>query len=161
MSLTSTASQSVLSDEHSSSSNSSPNTIPPSPDDISRWQWHIGLQDFGKSLQVAANAIFPNTSKLRYKTVSTLLLSWEDEDPNLPVSIEINELSAVFEDGYGFETEKWKIPDQNSHARLNRKILDFVVTEDDPRDYLFIVYYAGHAKLTSDRLLSWTRFVAL
>jgi hypothetical protein len=110
---------------------------------------------------VAANAIFPNTSKLRYKTVSTLLLSWEDEDPNLPVSIEINELSAVFENGYGFETEKWKIPDQNSHARLNRKILDFVVTEDDPRDYLFIVYYAGHAKLTSDRLLSWTRFVGL
>jgi hypothetical protein len=60
---------------------------------------------------------------------------------------------------YGFETEMWKIPNQSCHGMRNRKILNFVMTEDDPADHLFIVYYEGHAKLTKDRLLSWTRLV--
>ena len=91
--------------------------------------------------------------------MSVLLLSWEDEDPKLPVSLEIKQLDNVFKNLYGFETETWEIPNQNCHGLLNRKILDFVMTEDDPADHLFIVYYGGHAKLTKDRLLSWTRFV--
>jgi hypothetical protein len=136
-----------------------PESIPPTPDDISRWQDHIGLQEFGEGLQAAAKAVFPNSSKSRYSKVSVLMLSWQDEDPNLPVSIEIDHLNGVFRCIYGFETEIWKIPDSNCHAKLNRKVLDFVTTEDDPADQLFIVYYAGHARLTRDRLLAWTRFV--
>jgi hypothetical protein len=88
------------------------------------------------------------------------MLSWETEDPQLPVSIEIKELDDIFRNIYGFETELWTIPEQNCHARLNRKILDFVITDDDPRDHLLIVYYAGHAMLTPDRLLSFVRLVA-
>jgi hypothetical protein len=86
-------------------------------------------------------------------------LCWEDEDPKLPVSIEIEKLNDVFESDYGFDTEVWRIPGQNSHAKLNQKILNLIDTDDDPKDHLFIVYYGGHARLTHDRLLSWTRFV--
>ena len=159
MSDSSATPQAIFSDEDRVSSSSSPNSIPLTPDDISRWQCHMDLQDFGESLHAAAKAVFPNTSKSRYKKVSVLLLSWEDEDPKLPVSLEIEQLDNVFKNLYGFETEIWEIPNQNCHGMLNRKILDFVMTEDDPADQLFIVYYGGHAKLTKDRLLSWTRFV--
>lgn len=159
MSDTTSVSQSILSHEDRTSSNSSPNTGPNTPDDISRWLCHIDLQSFGEDLQAAARAVFPNTSKSRYTKVSVLTLCWEDEDPNLPVSIEIEKLESVLRDIYGFETELWKIPDRNCHARLNLKMLDFTTTEDDPTERLLIVYYAGHAKLTKDRLLCWTRFV--
>jgi hypothetical protein len=160
MSLTSLTSQPGVSDEDRSPSTSSSNASPPTPDDISRWQYHIDLQNFGKSLQAAAKAAFPNNSKSRYTKLSVLMLSWENEDPRLPVSIEIEELTEVFKNIYGFETEIWRIPDQNSHGMVSQKILDFAVMIDDPRDHLFIVYYAGHSKLTEDRQLSWIRFVA-
>jgi len=133
---------------------------PPTPEELSRQQRHTNLENFGKSLQLATRPLFPNTSKSRYSKVSVLLLSWETEDPQLPVSIEIKELADIFQNIYGFETELWTIPEQNCHARLNRKILDFVMTDDDPRDHLLIAYYAGHATLTADRLLSFERFVA-
>jgi hypothetical protein len=87
------------------------------------------------------------------------MLCWEDEDPNLPVSNEIEKLDDVFKNNFGYDTEVWKIPGRNSHAKLTQRILDLIDTEDDPKDHLFIVYYGGHAKLTHDRLLSWTRFV--
>ncbi|KAF8866141.1 hypothetical protein BDZ45DRAFT_333428 [Acephala macrosclerotiorum] len=165
MSTSGSASPSVLSDEERNSSNSSPNTIPPddasttiplTPDDISRWQCHINLETFGQGLHAAAKAVFPNTSKTRYKKVSVLMLCWDDEDPNLPVSDEIKRLDDVFKNNFGFDTNVWKIPGRNSHAKLTQRILDLIDTEDDPKDHLFIVYYGGHAKLTHDRLLSWT-----
>lgn len=135
MSDTTSVSQSIPSHEDGTSSNSSPNTGPNTPDDISRWLCHIDLQSFGKGLQAAARAVFPNTSKSRYTKVSVLTLCWEDEDPNLPVSIEIEKLKSVFRDMYGFETELWKIPDRNClsrlfdvHARLsNELILSLIV----------------------------------
>jgi hypothetical protein len=86
-------------------------------------------------------------------------LCWEDEDPKLPVSIEIEKFIDVFKSDYGFDTEVWRIPGQNSHAKLNQKILNLIDTDNDPKDHLFIVYYGGHARLTHDRLLSWTRCV--
>jgi hypothetical protein len=168
MSTAGTTSPSILSsDEERNSSSSSPNTIltddsstniPPTLDDSSRWQCHIDLEAFGRGLNAAAKAVFPNTSRTRYKKVSVLLLCWEDEDPKLPVSIEIEKLNDVFENNYGFDTEVWRITGQNSHAKLNQKILNLNDTDDDPKD-LFIVYYGGHARLTHDHLLSWTRFV--
>jgi hypothetical protein len=125
---------------------SNANSVPQAPGDI------------GEHIQ-GLNAMSPNTTQSRYKKVSVLMLSWEDEDPGLPVSIEIEHLGNVFEDVYGFETEVWKIPDQSCHARLLEKILDFITTGGDPTDYLLIVYYAGYAKLTTNGQLSWTRFV--
>jgi hypothetical protein len=130
-------------------------TPPPSPCDIDRWRYHIGLKQFGQTLCAAAKAVFPNTSKSRYTKVSVLMIQWEDEDPKLPVSLEIEKLYNVFTNIYHFKAETWKIPDQGSHAATNRKILDFI--EDDSKDHLMIIYYAGHGELTKNRLLSWTR----
>jgi len=163
MSSSGSTSPFVLSDEERNSSNSSPDTIPPvddptniipTPDDITRWQCHIGLEAFGKGLHMAAKAVFPNKSKTRYKKVSVLMLCWENEDPELPVSEEIAKLDDVFREDFGFDTDIWKIPERNSHTKLTQRILDLIDTEDDPKDHLYIVYYGGHARLTHDRLLS-------
>ncbi|KAH9211957.1 hypothetical protein DL95DRAFT_509849, partial [Leptodontidium sp. 2 PMI_412] len=126
------------------------------PDDISRWSCHISLQKFGEELQAAADAAFPNISTSRYTSVSVLMIMWEDEDPYLPVSIEIAKLDDIFQRLYGFETEVWRFPGQKSHAKVNRKILDLADVEGNPSEHLLIVYYAGHGLLTTERLLAWT-----
>src|ERR1700691_2630809 len=72
----------------SNSISSSSTAPPPTPHDIDRWSKHISLQDFGEGLQIAARALFPNEMKSRYTSVTVLVLSWQDEDPNLPVSLE-------------------------------------------------------------------------
>ncbi|KAE9379701.1 hypothetical protein N431DRAFT_553822 [Stipitochalara longipes BDJ] len=159
----------VLSDEHSSLDESSEDDNmsgaylsarppPPTPREIDHWNYHVSLQQFGKDLQAAAKAVFPNGSSSRYTDVSVLILSWEDEDPQLPVSIEIEKLYAVFQHVYHFETEHWKIPNHNCHYRVTKKIMDFVAPTDDIDHHLKIVYYAGHARLMDTRSLAWTSF---
>jgi hypothetical protein len=145
------------SNEHTDASSPS-SSPPPSFHDIDRWRAHIGLREFGEGLQAAAKAVFPNEQRSRYTKVFCLMLYWEDEDPNLPVSLEVSRLCEVFGEIYGFETEVWKIPDQSSHVKVNLKVLEFVMTGGDSKEHLKIVYYAGHGKLTRNRLLSWTRY---
>jgi hypothetical protein len=140
-----------------SSLNSTP--PPPNPSDIDRWNYHTNLTKFGNDLQAAANAVFPNVKRSRYSRVFVLILSWELEDPQLPVSLEINELQHVFQDIYHFETELYKIPDQDCHYKLFKKIGDFVEPVDDSNNHLKIVYYAGHARLSENQTLVWTRYV--
>jgi hypothetical protein len=135
-------------------------TPPPRADDIDRWQCHTSLRRFGTQLQMAANAIFPNVATSRYRDVYVLMLKWKDEDPRLPVSQEISKLHDVFQDVYHFNTESWDIPDEDCHAEVNQKILDFKKLGGNSKDDLKIVYYAGHGKLTRNRLLSWTRYVS-
>jgi hypothetical protein len=140
--------------------NSPMSTPPPRADEIDRWQCHTSLQQFGAQLQLAANAIFPNTATSRYKNVYVLMLKWKDEDPKLPVSQEISKLHDVFQNVYHFETENWDIPDRDCHAEVNQKILDFKKLGGNTKDDLKIIYYAGHGKLTRNLLLSWTRYVS-
>ena len=132
---------------------------PPRADEIDRWQHHIAFQQFGEDLRSAAAALFPNTATSRYKNVYVLMIMWEDEDPKLPVSDEIKKLERVFKNIYHFNTEVWSIPDLDCHAEVNQKILDFTRSGGNFKDDLKIVFYAGHAKLTMNRLLSWTRSV--
>jgi hypothetical protein len=150
-----------LSHDNEQSYPSTSDTAPPTFDDIDRWQYHIGLQEFGEGLEAAARAVFPNYTKSRYTNVFVLMLCWEDENPQLPVSIEIQKLLEVFRDTYNYATEIWKIPDQSCHSTLNKKILDFTEISGDSKEHLKIVYYAGHARLTKNRLLTWTRSVWL
>lgn len=139
---------------------SSPNsTPPPRADEIDRWRCHTGLEQFGQQLQEAANNAFPNTSTSRYRNVYVLMLSWQDEDPKLPVSLEVLPLVEIFRDLYHFDTEVWHIPDNNSHMEVVQKILDFANLGGNSKDDLKIVYYAGHGKLSRSRQLSWTRYV--
>lgn len=88
-----------------------------------------------------------------------MLLKWKDEDPQLPVSYDIPKLWDVFKETYGFETELWEIPDHDSHTEVNQKIIDFSRLGGSSKEDLKILYYAGHGKITRNRLLSWTRYV--
>lgn len=89
-------------DEDSSSPNSTP---PPRADEIDRWQYHVSLEEWGKRLHEAAQAVFPNVTDSRYQNVYVLMVKWKDEDPRLPVSYDIPMLKTIFEETYGFETE--------------------------------------------------------
>jgi hypothetical protein len=128
---------------------------PPSANDLDRLRYHIDLRDLGSVIQKAANAIFPGNQVSRYAKVDVILLSWEDEDPNLPVSVEITELASVFTNLYEYQVEQWLIPSDNSHNRLQAKILDFLGSGNP--EHLKIVYYAGHGKLTNHGQPAWTR----
>jgi len=128
---------------------------PPSGYDLDRLNYHIDLQEFGRGLQNAANAVFSNDRRSKYTQVSALLLSWEDEDPRLPVSLEVCALKDVFVNLYGFEVEEWQIPATNSHMELNLKVLEFL--KDSSINHLKIVYYAGHGKLSNHGQAVWTR----
>jgi hypothetical protein len=128
---------------------------PPSGYDLDRLSYHIDLQNFGKGLQDAANAVFSSDRRSRYTQVSVILLSWEDEDPQLPVSLEISALKSVLVDLYGFDVEEYQIPATNSHLELNSRILNFL--KDSDTKHLKIVYYAGHGKLSNHGQALWTR----
>lgn len=140
---------------HSSSPNSTP---PPTAEHYDKWLYHTGFKEFGNDLHEAAKAVFPNIAPGRYRDVYVLMLKWEDEDPNLPVSWEITRLFNVFQNVFNFQTEVWDIKDQDCHAEVNQKILDFSRLGGNSKEDLKIVYYAGHGKLTMNRLLSWTRW---
>jgi hypothetical protein len=127
----------------------------PSGHDLDRLSYHVRLQDFGDKLQKAANAVFPGVPSSRYKQVDVLLLSWEDEDPELPIALEKRELFDTFAKIYGFYVEEWLIPAESSHNRLQVKILQFLWNSDP--NHLKIVYYAGHGKVTGQGKLVWTR----
>lgn len=129
---------------------------PLSGHDLDKLNCHIYLQDFGSQLQKAASAIFPGDQISRYTEVHVIILSWEDEDPKLPVSLEIKALADVFTEIYGFEVEQWLIPSENSHNKLQSKVLKFL--GDDDVGHLKIVYYAGHGKLTNHGTPAWTRY---
>lgn len=91
--------------------------------------------------------MFSSARRTRYVQVSALLLSWEDEDPRLPVPIERNALKDVIIELYGFEVEEWQIPAVNSRMELNLRVLNFLRNSDTK--CLKIVYYAGHGKLSN------------
>jgi hypothetical protein len=135
------------------------NRPPPSGYALDRLNYHIDLQDFGRGLQNAANAAFSDDRRSRYTQVSALLLSWKDEDPQLPVSVEIRALKEAFVNLYGFEVEEWQIPPTNSHMELNMRVLNFL--KDSCSKHLKIVYYAGHGKLSNHGQPLLTRFARL
>ena len=91
-----------------------------------------------------------------YIQTFVLLLSWEETDPKLVVDTEIDRVEDAFTRLYHFKVERWKIPSEDPHLRLNEKILEFVRLGDDEKDCLKIVYYAGHGKLSRNRQPMWT-----
>lgn len=130
---------------------------PPTGHELDRINNHISLGHFGKELQKAANIIFPGDGKKasRYTKFDVILLSWEDEDPKLPVSLEVDTLAHTFAEIYRYNVEKWLIPSEDCHIRLQGKILQFL-GDNDP-NHLKIVYYGGHGRLTNHGQPAWTR----
>ncbi|PVH78147.1 hypothetical protein DL98DRAFT_390647, partial [Cadophora sp. DSE1049] len=128
---------------------------PPPADDLDRTLRHIGMQDFGKGLDIAARAMFPNDTASRYDRVYVLLITWKTQDPNLPVAVEICRLRSVFKDVYNYDVEEFEIPDDDSHAEMSEKTNAFVKLNKNSRDDLKIVYYAGHGRLSPTKELIW------
>ncbi|TGO66149.1 hypothetical protein BOTNAR_0067g00270 [Botryotinia narcissicola] len=125
------------------------------PHDLSQLQYYITLQDFGERVQKAAYAAYPNDQKIKYAQVYALLVLWEDEDPQLPVSIEVHELGIVLASIYKYEVQIYRIPCGGSHKKLNQKILDFVKLGGDSKEDLKIVYYGRHGMLAQNRQPCW------
>jgi hypothetical protein len=130
--------------------------VPPRAEDWDRTLRHIGLEDFGKALASAAKAIYPNSKISRYSRAYVLLISWETQDPKLPVECEIRGLGSIFENVYGYTVEEFRIPDSESHAQVSEKINSFVKVGGNSRSDLKIVYYAGHSRLSRTRELVWS-----
>jgi hypothetical protein len=132
---------------------------PPTAEEIDMAQQQNLLSDIRKRLQEEADDAFPNDGKSNYRKVYVLLICWAKEEPRLPVSLELDELAGVFSLYYGFETETWRIPDNDCHNKLSRKVLDFISVGNDSRRDLKIVYYAGHGLLTKGRQPAWAKYV--
>ncbi|KAL8915002.1 MAG: hypothetical protein Q9171_000442 [Xanthocarpia ochracea] len=102
---------------------------------------HISnLEVFSQDLQKAIANSFPRPSTL-FTSVHVLLLRWVEDDLN--VQEELTALKAVFDNQYGFATEQWNIPSQNSTRALQSKLYDFQNCHQS-EDELLIVYYGGH-----------------
>ena len=138
------------------SSATSTSSVPPRADEWDRTLRHIALKDFGEALESAARAVFPNDQGLKYSKVFVLLISWQMEDPKLPVSRELEALREVFEEIYHYDVEEFRIPDRGSHAAVSERINAFVNLNDDSSDDLKIVYYAGHSQLSRNKELIWS-----
>jgi len=87
------------------------------------------------------------------------MLSWAHEDPQLPVSLEIDNLERMFRSTYRYDVERWNIPDNDAHFSVAEKVMSFSKREDDSREHLKIVYYAGYARLMETRSLALMRYV--
>jgi len=141
------------------SSNTS--SIPPRADEWDRTLRHIGLKEFRKALGQAARAVYPNDTGSKYSKVYVLLITWETEDPKLPVRREVVALHELFENVYHYDVEEFRIPDSASHAAVSEKINSFVKINGDSSDDLKIVYYAGHSMLSTNKELIWCTYVFL
>jgi hypothetical protein len=119
------------------------------------------LSDFGKVLENAARAIYPNDKGPRYSRVYVLLISWRTEDPKLPVGREISALREVLEDIYHYDVQEFHIPDSASHAAVSEKINAFVKVNGDSSNDLKIAYYAGHSLLSRNKELIWSTYVLI
>ncbi|CAM1510238.1 Fc.00g005730.m01.CDS01 [Cosmosporella sp. VM-42] len=128
--------------------------LPPTTHDTIKSSHHMKhLERFVEDLKLSAKRAFPNSGYSRYKEVEVLLIRWEEDE--LEVEWELDELHKVFRDVYGFSTEQFLIPTQNSHRKLNHKALSFV-EEHEREDMLLIVYYGGHGVINKARQSTWS-----
>lgn len=83
-----------------------------------------------------------------YTKVEALLLCWAQGSGDMDTRREVNELSAVLMEGFGYNTTIEEL-DANMptklQVQLNAKVARFVDSHDGPST-LIIVYYAGHGK---------------
>lgn len=113
--------------------------------DVSFVEEHVpSIDKFAEDLQAAIGAAWPKRRRSRYEKARVLLLSWEDD--NLGVYREMDHLEDVFSNLYRFDVQSFKIPRKTAGKATTSRILSFL--EDDGPETLFIVYYAGHARLS-------------
>ena len=90
-----------------------------------------------------------------YSAVYVLLLSWEHDD--LGVESEIDDLAIAFGEAYGFQVERYRIPNEEPDEAFEETLKQFVRSYQNPRS-LLIIYYGGHGLLNDSRLGIWAWF---
>ncbi|RGP69935.1 hypothetical protein FLONG3_7592 [Fusarium longipes] len=103
---------------------------------------------------MSAARAFPNRGKssARYNTVQALLLHWNSDD--LFVIPELEDLEKCLSEDYGFNTDIFAIPSENSHLELMMRIGQ-LIKDHESQDTLFVVYYGGHARIDESRQSTW------
>ncbi|KAF5580460.1 uncharacterized protein FSUBG_13380 [Fusarium subglutinans] len=103
---------------------------------------------------MSAARAFPNRgrSSARYSKVQALLLHWNSDD--LFVIPELEDLEKCLSEDYGFNTDIFAIPSENSHLELMMRIGQ-LIKDHESQDTLFVVYYGGHARIDESRQSTW------
>lgn len=121
-----------------------------------------GIESFRNDLQMTANRMLSAPNRGRYLDVRALLLLWQNDDDAANVHAAARELADVFEKQYRFAFQVQAIPaTETGHAketwRWLARTLDRFAEEDDRREVLKIVYYAGHTFLDENREMCLAR----
>ncbi|KAM0349377.1 hypothetical protein ACHAPU_003786 [Fusarium lateritium] len=123
--------------------------------DTSRTSFHVKhIGQFAQTLENSAARAFPNRgrSSARYSNVQALLLHWNSDD--LFVIPELEDLEKCLSEDYGFNTDIFAIPSENSHLELMMRIGQLIKSHES-HDTLFLVYYGGHARIDESRQSTW------
>ncbi|KLO88384.1 uncharacterized protein LW93_5556 [Fusarium fujikuroi] len=123
--------------------------------DTSRTSYHVKhIGQFAQRLEDSAARAFPNRgrSSARYSKVQALLLHWNSDD--LFVIPELEDLEKCLSEDYGFNTDIFAIPSENSHLELMMRIGQ-LIKDHESQDTLFVVYYGGHARIDESRQSTW------
>lgn len=123
-----------------------------------------GIETFRNDLQSTANKMLSTAYRGRYSEVRALLLVWQDDDDGAHVHGAARELADVFEKHYRYSFQIQAMPSPEPGIakdtwRWLSRTLDRFADEDDHRDVLKIVYYAGHTFLDESRDMCLARYV--
>ncbi|KAK2050823.1 hypothetical protein LZ31DRAFT_561796 [Colletotrichum somersetense] len=137
---------------YGSSSDGAPRTA---THDVSRVSYHVKhLGSFAQTLEDSANRAFPNRgrSSQRYTKAQALLLHWGCDD--LFVLPELEDLERCLREDYGYDTDIFPIPSENSHLELMMQV-GKLIKDHEAQDTLFLIYYGGHARIDESRQSTW------
>lgn len=117
---------------------------------------HIFIDDINRAL---SGALLPGGNA--YTKVSVLFLRWADDvfiNPGLNNGVqgEIDDLERILVHDYGFTTEIYLIPSDDSQRSLQRKIFLFQEAHNST-DELLMVYYGGHGVLNKLNQSIWSQ----
>lgn len=121
-----------------------------------------GIESFKNDLQMSVGRMLSTPSRDRYSSVQALLLFWQDDDDVSAVQSAVRELADVFDKYYHFTFQVQTIPSTSEGCKsswrwLSRHLNDFS-EDNDERDVLKIVYYAGHTYLDGNREMVLSRY---
>lgn len=121
-----------------------------------------GIDTFRNELQSTANKMLSTANRGRYSEVRALLLVWQDDDDAANVHAATRELADVFEKYYRFSFQIQAMPSSEPGLakdtwRWLSRTLDRFADEDDHREVLKIVHYAGHTFLDESREMCLSR----
>ena len=130
---------------------------PRRPDPDSTALQRKDFYSFAHHLQDAAMLFKRQGDLPPYRSVSVLLLRW-DEDTS--VDKDLVALEELFKRRFNYQTDRWNIPSvANPSIKLGIQMASFL--EHAKPNHLLIIYYAGHGYLGTDNQVYWAWLVHL